>query len=325
MCKISKFDKSGAVMNDIDIRSVREIRGFNRFYTNILGLLEKHVLGSGFPLPEIRVLFEIGSSERCTSRILTEALNIDSGYLSRIIKRLEKLGLIKKTISEEDGRLRILCLTEEGKLVLDRLNKASDESIANILDKLSDEERNELAECMKTIRGLLSGEKEQLTAAIRTDLRPGDAGSLISLHGWLYAAECGYNHEFEGYVSKTFYELLCECSPDKVRFWIAESHGEIVGSIAVVRRTEDRAQLRYFLVRPDHRGIGLGKKLFELALNFCRDRRYKSVYLETTDDQTTAIAMYTAAGFALSDEREAVEWGVRHMGRTYELCLDQAE
>ncbi|MNI76554.1 Acetyltransferase YpeA [compost metagenome] len=133
--------------------------------------------------------------------------------------------------------------------------------------------------------------------------------------------ECGYNHLFEAYVCKTFYDLLQTYNPDRDRFWLAEADGEIVGCIAVIGHSNEKAQLRWFILHPDYRRMGIGKKLFHEAIRHCRERGFQHIFLETTDDQKAAIHMYVQAGFKKIAEQENESWGVRNVEQTYELQL----
>jgi len=153
---------------------------------------------------------------------------------------------------------------------------------------------------------------------IRDDVRPGDAGYLTYLHGWIYKKEYDYSVAFEGYVAESFYQFLVQYNPEKDRLWCAEHEGEIVGCIGIVGRGE-RAQLRWFLLHPNYRGIGLGKDLFELAMSFAREKGFEKVYLETTNDLTRAIGMYTKAGFIKTAEKENRAWRDDLLGLEFEM------
>lgn len=297
------------------------IRRFNRYYTKVLGLLDKHLLDSEFSLSEVRVLYEIGQSKECKASMLIEQLGLDPGYLSRMLKRFEKLGLTYRVQSKEDGRASFLYLTDLGEETLTHLNELSDEQISNMIIELPEQSRLSIARSMTTIQNKLSGNSEERTIEVRTELRPGDVGALIHLHGWVYAKECGYNHIFEGYVCKTFYDVLQTYNPDKDRFWLAETDNEIVGSIAVIGHPGNRAQIRWFILHPDCRGMGIGKKLIHEAIAYCKEKGYSNVFLETTEDQKTAITMYTKQGFVKTKEQENEAWGVLHIEQTYELKL----
>ncbi|MEC0328378.1 helix-turn-helix domain-containing GNAT family N-acetyltransferase [Paenibacillus macerans] len=311
-------------MNSVHHPIIQAVRRFNRFYTNILGLLDQHMLNSDFSLSEARVLYEIGNTPNCTAKMLIELLSIDPGYLSRIIKRFEKMGLAYREQSKEDGRLYYLFLTDQGKETLARLNGLSDGQIYQMISRLPEQEQLQLAQGMQSIEAALS-EKPALTGeeiVIRSELRPGDAGYLVHLHGWIYQ-ERGYNHRFEGYVCKTFYEFFENYSPGKDRFWFAEANGNMVGAIAIVEHSPDKAQLRWFVVHPQYRGIGLGRRLLDEAMNYCREKGYPKVFLETTEDQQQAIRMYTRVGFVKVAEHPSNDWGKPLVELTYELTQDK--
>ncbi|MEI8198653.1 MAG: GNAT family N-acetyltransferase [Eubacteriales bacterium] len=157
---------------------------------------------------------------------------------------------------------------------------------------------------------------------IRHDLRPGDLGSMISMHGRIYSLECGYNLKFEAYVCKTFYEFGREYQPDLDKFWLAESGDKMVGSIAVISRANNQAQLRWFLIDPEFRRLHLGSYLFNQVMMYCREMKFEKVFLFTTIEQKTALSMYGKAGFVLDHEEESQsEWGHPIRERKYVLEL----
>lgn len=310
-------------MNTINTSLIQSIREFNRFYTNILGLLSQHMHDSEFPLAETRVLYEIAHTDACTAKKLIEELKIDRGYLSKIIKRFEKNNLVIRVQSLEDGRLFYLYLTDEGKGVFSKMDDLSNNHIHQMMDCLHEQEQKSVVESMKTIQSTLSRKSvfKNERVKIRCDLRPGDAGYLIHLHGWIYAQESGFNHEFEGYVCKTLYNLFENYRPNKDRLWFAESDGRIIGTIAIVEHSTALAQLRWFIIHPDFRGIGLGMTLFNEAMKYSKEKGYKKVFLTTTQDQRTAIRMYKNAGFKKVAEQESKMWGKNLVEQTYELEL----
>jgi len=138
-----------------DQEFVDKIRSFSRFYTNIIGLLDQHFLDSPFSLTEGRVLYEICNTENCSAKKIRESIVIDEGYLSRILDNFVKRGLIKKTSSSKDGRLRIIFPTEKGKREFANLNGNSNLLISQMIEKLSEEEQAELLSKMEGIRTLL--------------------------------------------------------------------------------------------------------------------------------------------------------------------------
>jgi DNA-binding MarR family transcriptional regulator/GNAT superfamily N-acetyltransferase len=302
---------------------IQTIRKFNRFYTNTLGLLNQHMLDSEFSLAEARILYDLGHTENCTAKKLIEGLRLDPGYLSRIIKRFEKLGLLYRVQSQEDGRSYYLYLTDKGKDMLAQLDARSNAQIHQMMSSLSEKDHLRVAESMKTIENTLAGKSrdQEKDIRIRYDLRPGDVGNLIQLHGWIYAEECGYNHVFEAYVCKTFFDFLLNYSPQKDRIWVAEADGQMIGAIAVVGHTTTRAQLRWFILHPDYRNRGLGKTLLGESILFCKEKGYQQIFLETTEEQKKAIAMYRKAGFKKVAAHENNTWGKALFEETYELNL----
>jgi DNA-binding MarR family transcriptional regulator/N-acetylglutamate synthase-like GNAT family acetyltransferase len=296
------------------------IRSFNRYYTNVLGLLNQHFLDSPYSLSEVRILHEIEKTELCTASMLADTLSMDVGYLSRILKKFQKSGLIERKQSAEDKRAQYLTVTPLGKENQDQFNERSDYQIEKLVEVLPEEEIKMLARNMTSIETILTKGKNirRSDITIRDDVRPGDAGYLTYLHGWIYKKEYDYSVAFEGYVAESFYQFLVQYNPEKDRLWCAEHEGEIVGCIGIVGHGK-RAQLRWFLLHPSYRGIGLGKDLFSLAMSFAREKGFKKVYLETTNDLTRAIGMYTKAGFIKTAEKENRAWRDDLVGLEFEM------
>ncbi len=174
---------------------------------------------------------------------------------------------------------------------------------------------------IKMPSGKLDREELLKGISIRNYLKPGDVGYLIYLHGWIYAKECGYNHNFEGYVCKTFYDFFENYSSDKDRIWFAEIKGKIIGAIAILGHSAIKAQLRWFIIHPDYRGRGVGRKLFDEAMCYCRKMNFKKIFLATTQDQKTAVNMYINEGFKKVSQTENEAWGKPLTEEIYELLL----
>ncbi|PSL43800.1 MarR family transcriptional regulator with acetyltransferase activity [Chitinophaga niastensis] len=306
-----------------DIQTIGDIRRFNRFYTGMIGLLNQHILESNLSLSEVRVLYEIGQQDKCTAGQLIAALKIDGGYLSRMLKKFEKEGWLSRQQSTGDGRTFFLHLTNSGKKMLAGLDEKSTEEIRQLVDPLPEKQQQQVAGAMKTIQEVLSAPSVAPVADIhfRYNLLPGDVGYLIYLHGHLYARESGYNLEFEAYVCKTFYEFLPTYNPAKDRIFLATVDNQIVGAVAILGSSRHLAQLRWFIIHPDYRGRGLGKKLLEQALDFCREKHYQKVYLMTTSMQETAIALYKRAGFRKTGEKYLQQWGQQLYEQRYDMEL----
>jgi N-acetylglutamate synthase-like GNAT family acetyltransferase len=158
---------------------------------------------------------------------------------------------------------------------------------------------------------------------IRNDLRPGDLGSLIRLHGTLYAAECGWDHTFEAYVAGPLAQFALQQGP-RDRIWLVEHQGQVAGSIAIVKLNKKVAQLRWFLLNPHLRGRELGKRLLDEALSFSRKSGYSRIELWTTRNLTVAAHLYRSAGFELSQEITHRLWGQIVTEQRYDLRLTLA-
>ncbi len=160
-----------------------------------------------------------------------------------------------------------------------------------------------------------------LQMQIRTNIQPGDIGCVIRLHGILYAQEFGLDHTFEGYVAAALGEFAIRYDQRKDYFALAEEEGRIVGSIAIVRLADQTAQLRWFLVHPDARGCGLGRRLLQGALEFCRDRGFRSAFRWTISGLEAAFHLYQEAGFRLTEQKTHKIWGGMRTEERYDLAL----
>ena len=223
-----------------------EIREFNRFYTNIIGLANQTVLASPFSLAEVRVLLEIDSAGQCTASDLTKQLQIDPGYLSRMLTRLLKEQLVTKAKSLNDGRAQVLSLTDKGRETFQKLAEASTNQIDGILEQLSPGDAGKLVSHMKAIK-TIDGQSGGYAITIRTQ-KPGDVGYIAYRHGVLYEKEYGLDSTFERYVLLSLSKYLEDQSGGTI--WVAESGDQIAGFIGIVSTGENTAQLRWFLIEP---------------------------------------------------------------------------
>jgi GNAT superfamily N-acetyltransferase len=155
---------------------------------------------------------------------------------------------------------------------------------------------------------------------IRTSLRPGDLGAIVQLHGTIYAREYGFDPTFEAYVAGPLADFV-RLGSDRERLWIAENDDQIVGCIAIVAATTETAQLRWYLVDPAARGIGLGKKLLHEAILFCKGCGYRTIILWTVQALAAAAHLYTSAGFRKVEEKPGKMWGVDVVEEKYALEL----
>jgi ribosomal protein S18 acetylase RimI-like enzyme len=156
---------------------------------------------------------------------------------------------------------------------------------------------------------------------IRTNFSPQDITAIINLHRTLYKNEYGYDKHFGDYVEEGLHEFVNRYNPETDCIWIADDDGKIGGSIVIAGRLDNEAQLRYFILAPEYRGQGIGKKLMQHAIDFCRNKKFKNVYLWTTQELTQAAALYKPSGFVKTQEVKSNNWGKEVVEERYDLSL----
>jgi DNA-binding MarR family transcriptional regulator/N-acetylglutamate synthase-like GNAT family acetyltransferase len=314
-----------AFMEEVDLdRRIGDVRRFNRFYTRQIGVLQEGYLESPFSLAEVRVLYELVHREETTASEIGEELELDAGYLSRILRGFEKRGLIGKRPSEADRRRSLLRLTERGREAFAPLNVRSRDDIGTMLGRLSEAEQDGLVEAMRTIEELLDARSERATSKAPYLLRPhqpGDMGWVVHRHGVLYAREYGWDEQFEALVAEIVAEFMQHYDPKKERCWIAERDGEIVGSVFLVEQSEEVAKLRLLLVEPAARGLGIGSRLVQECVRFARQTGYARITLWTNDVLHAALHIYEETGFRIVQEEMHHSFGQDLVGQTWELTL----
>ena len=287
---------------------VAEVRAFNRFYTNVIGVLRGGHLGTAYSLTEARVLFELASREATEVAGLRRSLNIDAGYLSRILTRFEAEKLITRQCSAADGRRQVIRLTEAGRAAIAELDIRQTEQTAALLAGLAGPDKARLLAAMRVIQELLPGAAGADPGAppprsyLLRPPRPGDLGWVVNRHGAFYAQEYGWDETFEHLVARIVAGYAAGRDPRREACWIAEADGAPAGCVFCVRKDDDTAQLRLLLVEPSARGLGIGGRLVDECLRFARQAGYRQITLWTQDCLTAARRIYQAAGFELAAE-----------------------
>lgn len=301
-----------------EAEQVAQVRRFSRFYTRRIGLLNEGLLDSPFTLSEVRVLYELAGHDGLRAADITRALDIDTGYLSRILKKFEARGLLSRTPCERDARQSILALTEDGRRAFEPLDRASQHQVMAMLARLSARERARLTDAMSTVQELL--ENVEPPFALRSP-QIGDIGWIVHRHGVLYSEEYGWDQTFEALVAEIAGAFVQNCDPSRERCWIAERKGEVVGSVFLVRDNDDIAKLRLLYVEPAARGLGIGRRLVEECVGFARGKGYRSLTLWTNDVLVSARRIYEAAGFKLVKQEPHHSFGKDLVGQYWELAL----
>ena len=303
-------------------RRVDEVRRFNRFYTKRIGVLAENFLRSPFTLAEGRVLFELANREAPSPSDVAAALELDPGYLSRILRRFERGGLVTRVASPADGRRTILSLTPAGRAAYAPLNEASHDEIAALLAPLPDDRQERVLEAMATIAAALAAQ-EAATDVVLRDPEVGDYGWVIERHGVRYGTEYGFDAHMEGYVSEVIGAYVANFQPQRDRCWIAERNGARCGCIFAVHDDGDAtvARLRLLLTEPSVRGQGLGRRLVRECIAFARAAGYRKMLLWTHSILTAARAIYAGEGFVMIATESNDLWGPHLTSETWELNL----
>jgi len=300
---------------------VEATRRFNRFYTRKIGVLHEGLLHTPFSLAESRVLYELAHRDRPTAADLAKELDLDAGYLSRILRGFEKRGLIEKSPSQSDGRQSLLTLSEDGRQAFAPLNVRAREEIGGMLGGLSPTAQGQLVEAMDTIERLLGAAPERKAPYLLRPHQPGDIGWVIGRHGAIYAQEYGWDETFEALVAEIAAKFLRNFDPKLERCWIAEKDGENVGSVFLVKQSKTTAKLRLLIVDPKARGLGIGARLVDECVRFARMAGYRKVTLWTNSVLHAARHIYQTVGFTLAREEPHHSFGHDLVGQYWKLTL----
>jgi len=310
------------ILDGADTRRIDVVRGFNRFYTRQMGLLNEHLLRSPFSLTEARVLYELAHGGDWTAGALGQALGIDPAHLSRMLARFRRAGLVTRSRSVEDGRRQTLALTMRGRTAARQLEADAREEVAGLLGVLGQAGQDRLTAAMSAIREALEGsETRSDRRVVIRQPQPGDLGWVVERHGTLYFQEYGWNAEFETLVAGIVARFAERFDSAVERCWIAEVGGRNVGCIFLVRKSKTVARLRMLLVDPSARGLGIGGRLVDECLAFARAAGYRRVTLWTNSVLVAARRLYERAGFCLTSEEPFRGFGHDLVSQTWDLDL----
>ena len=312
---------------------VTQVRAFNRFYTNVIGVLHDMYLDTPYTLTESRLLYEIAKHGTVEVSWLRQALDIDAGYLSRVLSRFESDGLVTRHRSAADARRQEIRATDAGRGAVTELDERAAVQIGDLLGGV---DRGRLLDAMRVITDVLAP-PGQRTVTLRP-LAAGDLGWVLQRHGTVYAAEFGWDAAFEDFCARIIGEFpaLRDRSPGRAEGWIAEVNGVPAGSVFCVPDAgtldsgtlgsgtlgrETTARLRLLLVEPWARGLGLGGRLVAACLDFARQAGYTDIVLLTYDQLAAARRVYQSAGFTLDSEHQEEAFGQRMMSQTWSRPL----
>lgn len=313
------------------------IRAFNRDYTRRIGVLNEGLLDTPYTLAESRLLWELAHHEGATASTLARELELDPGYLSRLLRRLREQGLVQTTRSATDGRQTHLSLTPAGRQAYAPLDQRAREQVARLLDGMPEAHQQQLLQAMQTLRQLLDDEAPRGATApyLLRPHRPGDMGWVVSRHGAIYADEYQWDMRFEALVARLAADFIDRYDAAREACWIAERDGQNIGCVFLVQARDETtqaplpgtAQLRMLLVEPTARGLGLGQRLVHECERFARMARYERIVLWTNRNLVAARTLYQRAGYRLTASEPHRSYGHDLVGETWqkELAPQRAE
>ncbi|AWL99810.1 bifunctional helix-turn-helix transcriptional regulator/GNAT family N-acetyltransferase [Bradyrhizobium amphicarpaeae] len=300
---------------------IAAVRAFNRFYTRKLGVLDQHLGKSPFSLSEARVLYELAHRDELAAKEIGLELGLDPGYLSRIVQSFEEKGLITRKPLPADRRQYQLSLTAKGRQTYAKLNLSSQNEVAAMLAQLSAEDATRLTQAMATIETVLERRRTQPAAVMLRSHRVGDMGWVISKQAAAYAAAYNWDISYEALVAEICAQFIKNYDAAREHCWIAEVGGEPVGSVFLVKATDEIAKLRLLQVEKRARGLGVGRALVEQCMQGARERGYKRMTLWTQSILVAARGIYKSAGFELVSTKPHHSFGQDLVGETWERDL----
>jgi DNA-binding MarR family transcriptional regulator/GNAT superfamily N-acetyltransferase len=299
-------------------------RQFNRHYTRFLGTLTDSFLRTEYSLAEGRVLYELATHAKIQAKEIGETLGLDAGYLSRILAKFEKAGLIVRRTSKTDSRAADLHLTPQGRAAFRVLNTRAEKQARELITGLDPRSRTEFLRAIRTMGGVIAGPPPAPSTFTLRSHRPGDMGMVVALEGAGYVEQFGWDNTFEALVARIVADFIAHFDSARERCWIAEVDGRPVGHIFLVVHPSqpDTARLRLLFVDPSARGLGLGHALVAECIRFAREAGYARITLWTQSILTAAHRIYQGAGFRLVAEEPHRSFGKDLIGQTWELALN---
>lgn len=310
------------------VDAVDAVRRFNRFYTRRIHVLDEAHLKSDLSLTAVRVMYELAHKDAMSAADLARELDLDAGYLSRILADLGRRQLVTRQRATDDARVSRIRLTARGRARYAVLDTRASDDIATLLEPLGDTSQHRLVAAMEAITSILDdgttqdGARKAAPYLLRTH-RPGDLGWMVWRHDVLYSDEYGWDERFTALVARVVSDFVTNYDPAHERCWIAERDGANVGSVMAVRHPERPgvAKLRLLLVEPSARGLGVGRRLVDECIRFSRQTGYHTLTLWTNSVLVAARRIYEAAGFQLVHEAPHDEFGHDLIGQTWEMSL----
>jgi DNA-binding MarR family transcriptional regulator/GNAT superfamily N-acetyltransferase len=304
-------------------QDVAAFRRFNRLYTRFVGGLQEGLLHTEYSLTEARVIYELATRTAPKAKEIAEALEMDAGYLSRLLYKFKRGGLLKSRTSEQDNRVSELILTAKGRAAFQKLNSLSEGQAHTFLEALSPGERVNLRHSFRVIEDLVAKPEREHPPFVLRPHRAGDMGWVVCREGTVYAEEYGWDQTFEALVARIVADFVDNFDPSREHCWIAEAEGQTVGHVFLVKTPDQpsTAKLRLLFVEPSARGLGLGRALVNECIRFARAVGYQRITLWTQSMLKAAQHIYQNAGFRLVEENPHHRFGKDLIGQNWTLEL----
>lgn len=303
--------------------AIASIRCFNRFFTRYVGALDNNFLDTGMTLAEARILFEVAQQEPCFADDLQRKLDLDAGFLSRVLSRFERRRWIKRDRIQNDGRRRSIHLSTTGRREFERLDQRQREVVRKELQRLDEPARNRLVAALDDARRLLDGGKTP-GFEIRT-FRAGDMGLIASRQSILYRERYEWSSAIEVNVGEVTTAFLRNFRPGREQCWVAEVEAQMAGSIFLTDEDNGTSRLRLLYVEPAFQGRGIGDALVSTCVAFARSVGYDRVTLWTHSILESARRIYARYGFRIVEEKDHSLFGLVLHGETWALGLKKQE
>lgn len=295
-----------SAMNELHIDKIRQ---FNRFYTRLIGLLNEGLFKSEFSLTEARIIYELGEVDALFAKQLGENLALDAGYLSRVLNKLVKKGVISRVANAQDKRQYNLSLSAVGAVARKDLRQQSIGQIEHLYKNVAAEKTSAMVAAMDNIQAIIEPSDDAVKTYILREPEVGDLAFIAHRQTVLYELEYGFGNAYEAVVSEVVADYINDYDDKLEKCWIAECEGKIVGSIFCVNGSEGVAKLRLLYVDPAARGMGLGSKLIDEVVKFARKKAYKKIEFWTVDCLDAALYLYAKAGFEHVSSQSQTEFG----------------
>jgi DNA-binding MarR family transcriptional regulator/GNAT superfamily N-acetyltransferase len=300
-------------------KAIASVRRFNRFFTQFVGALDNNFLDSGMTLVEARILFEVAHADSCFADEIQRSLNLDAGFVSRVLRRFEGRKWIRRSRIDGDGRRRSIRLTASGQRQFDQIDSRQRAVVERCLSHLDAGSRSRLVATLASAQDLL--ESTPVAGFTIRTFRPGDMGLIASRQAILYREQYGWNSNIEINVGEVTTNFLKNFKDSREQCWVAEVDGQMAGCVFLTDEGNGLSRLRLLYVEPEFQGRGIGAALVAACVAFARSVGYERMTLWTQSILKGARHIYASHGFRCVKEWDNLQFGVPLRSETWELEL----